>query len=160
VDALASTHLYDIPVLGPVADLYGVIWLHRGHPDRRALNCALESLRRGRFVAIAPEGRESLAGGLEEGLNGAAFLALRANAPIVPIAMTGTENARVYRGLTRWPRLPASMTVGPSFRLARRGDRHADLKSGTDQIMRELARLLPPEYRGVYREAVNGLQRK
>jgi 1-acyl-sn-glycerol-3-phosphate acyltransferase len=152
VDALASTHLYDIPVLGPVADLYGVIWLHRGRPDRRALACALESLHSGRFVAIAPEGRESPAGELEEGLNGAAFLALRADVPIVPIAVTGTENARVYRGLTRWPRLPASMTVGQPFRLARRGDRHADLKNGTDQIMRELARLLPLEYRGIYRE--------
>jgi 1-acyl-sn-glycerol-3-phosphate acyltransferase len=151
VDALAASHLYDIAVLGPISELYGVIWLHRGHPDRRALNCALESLRRGRFLAIAPEGRESLVGGLEQGLNGAAFLALRANVPLVPIVLTGTENARVYRGLTRWPRMPVSMTVGTPFHLATTGDRHTDLENGTEQIMRTLASLLPPEYQGVYR---------
>jgi 1-acyl-sn-glycerol-3-phosphate acyltransferase len=151
VDPLAASNLYDIHLLGFVAELYGVIWLHRGQPDRRALNCALESLRLGRFITIAPEGRESVAGGLEQGLGGAAFLALRADVPIVPIAMTGTENERVYRGLKRWPRLPVTMTVGRPFHLAESGDRHADLRNGTDHIMRELARLLPPEYRGIYR---------
>jgi 1-acyl-sn-glycerol-3-phosphate acyltransferase len=152
VDPLAASNLYDVRWLGILAELYGVIWLHRGHPDRRALACALESLQRGRFVTIAPEGRESLAGGLEQGLNGAAFLALRADAPIVPIAMTGTENERIYRGLKRWARMPVTMTVGRPFRLARSGDRHADLRDGTTRIMRELAHLLPPEYQGIYRE--------
>ena len=152
VDPLAASNLYDLPALRLAAEMYGVIWLHRGHPDRRALNCALESLRRGRFVTIAPEGRESLAGGLERGLDGASFLAQRADVPIVPIAVTGTENPRLYRGLVCWPRQPVSMTVGHPFRLTRTGDRHADLESGTDRIMRELACLLPPEYQGVYRQ--------
>lgn len=152
VDPLAASNLYDIAALRLVAEPYGVIWLHRGRPDRRALSCALESLKRGRFVSIAPEGRESLIGGLEEGLHGAAFLALRADVPIIPIAVTGTENPRLY-DFTKWGRrVPVTMTVGRPFRLSRSGDRHADLENGTDQIMRELARLLPPEYRGVYRD--------
>jgi 1-acyl-sn-glycerol-3-phosphate acyltransferase len=152
VDPLAASNLYDIRPLGFVAERYGVIWLHRGQPDRKALSCALESLQRGRFVAIAPEGRESVAGGLEEGLDGAAFLALRADVPIVPIAMTNTENERIFGRENRWKRIPVTMTVGKPFRLAKSGDRHADLKTGTDQIMRSLARLLPPEYRGIYRQ--------
>jgi 1-acyl-sn-glycerol-3-phosphate acyltransferase len=153
VDPLAASNLYDVRWLGILAEVYGVIWLHRGHPDRRALACALESLQRGRFVSIAPEGRESLVGGLEEGLNGAAFLALRADVPIIPIAMTGTENRIIYdKRLRGKNRPPVTMTVGRPFRLARSGDRHADLKNGTGQIMRELARLLPPEYRGIYRD--------
>ena len=151
VDALGASNLYDLLALRVVAQMYGVIWLHRGQPDRRALSCAIESLQRGRFVTIAPEGRESVAGGLEQGLDGAAFLALRADVPIVPIAVTNTENARVYPALKRWPRLPVTMTVGQPFRLAKSGDRHADLKNGTDQIMRQLASLLPPEYQGAYR---------
>lgn len=155
VDPLAASNLYDIPLLGPVAELYGVIWLHRGQPDRRALNCALESLRLGRFVAIAPEGRESVAGGLEQGLDGASFLALRTGVPVVPIAMTGTENSRIFPGLKRWPRMPVSMTVGRPFRVEKTGNRHADLKNGTDRIMRELARLLPPEYRGIYQDEIS-----
>jgi 1-acyl-sn-glycerol-3-phosphate acyltransferase len=154
VDPLGASDLYDHKWVGPVAELYGVIWLHRGHPDRRALTCALESLQRGRFISIAPEGRESVAGGLEQGLDGAAFLALRADVPIVPIAMTGTENNRIFSppSANRRTRMPVTMTVGRPFRLAKSGDRHADLRNGTDQIMRELARLLPPEYQGMYRD--------
>ncbi len=154
IDPLGASNLYDILTLRIAAEAYGVIWLHRGRPDRRALSCALESLQRGRFVIIAPEGRESVVGGLEQGLDGAAFLALRGDVPIVPITVTGTENARIYPALKRWPRLPVSMTVGQPFRLARSADRHADLKSGTDEIMRQLARLLPPEYQGVYRDHI------
>lgn len=154
VDPLAASNLYDIAALRIFAEPYGVIWLHRGRPDRRALNCAFESLRRGRFVTIAPEGRESVIGGLEQGLHGAAFLALRADVPLVPIAVTGTENPRLY-DFTKWERrVPVTMTVGQPFRLARSENHHADLERGTDQIMRELARLLPPEYRGVYRDNI------
>lgn len=152
IDPLGASNLYDITALRIVAEAYGVIWIHRGRPDRRALSCALESLQRGRFVTIAPEGRESVIGGLEQGLDGAAFLALRADVPIVPIALTGTENRRIY-DFRKWGRRPAvTMTVGRLFRLTRSADRHADLKNGTDQIMRQLAGLLPMEYRGAYRE--------
>jgi 1-acyl-sn-glycerol-3-phosphate acyltransferase len=152
IDPLAASNLYDIPALRIVSELYGVIWLHRGHPDRRALNCAIESLRLGRFVTIAPEGRESVAGGLEQGLDGAAFLALRADVPIVPIGITGTENPGIYRGLFSLPRHPVSMTVGQPFRLVRSGNRHLDLENSTNQIMHSIARLLPPEYQGAYRQ--------
>jgi 1-acyl-sn-glycerol-3-phosphate acyltransferase len=152
IDPLAASNLYDIPALRFVAEAYGVIWLHRGRPDRRALSCALESLQCGRFVTIAPEGRESVVGGLEQGLDGAAFLALRADIPIVPIALTGTENPRIYNFKLWGKRPPVIMTVGQPFRLARSEDRHANLKNGTDQIMRQLAGLLPMEYRGAYRE--------
>ncbi len=151
IDPLAASNLYDIPALRFVAEAYGVIWLHRGRPDRRALSCALESLQCGRFVTIAPEGRESVVGGLEQGLDGAAFLALRADVSIVPIALTGTENPRIYNFKLWGKRPPVTMTVGQPFRLARSEDRHANLKNGTDQIMRQLAGLLPMEYRGAYR---------
>jgi 1-acyl-sn-glycerol-3-phosphate acyltransferase len=160
IDPLAASNLYDIPALRLASEMYGVIWIHRGHPDRRALNCALESLRRGRFVTIAPEGRESVVGGLEHGLDGAAFLALRADVPIVPIAITGTENPRIYRGLACWPRLPVSLTIGRPFRIAKSGDRRSNLVNGTDQIMRSLAQLLPPEYQGVYRQDETGSARE
>ncbi|MEW5938402.1 MAG: lysophospholipid acyltransferase family protein [Chloroflexota bacterium] len=152
VDPLGASNLYDDhPWIRVMGEAYGTIWLHRGHPDRRALTCALESLKRGRFVIIAPEGRESLAGGLEEGLDGAAFLALKAGVPIIPITVTHTENKRMSEDLRHLRRTPVAMTVGTPFRLETTGERHADLRSGTERIMRELARLLPSEYQGMYR---------
>ncbi len=154
VDPLASSHLYDISLLRLLAQAYGVIWLHRGRADRRALTCALEALRRGRFVLLSPEGRQSPLGALEEGLPGAAFLALRAAVPIIPIAVTGTENDRIYPHLWRGPRPPVTMTIGRPFLLLSSGHRHTDLEQGTERIMRELARLLPPHYRGLYQDRI------
>ena len=58
-------------------DWYGTIWVHRGRPDRRALRAALNGLAEGRMLAIAPEGRESISGELEQGTDGAAYIALR-----------------------------------------------------------------------------------
>ena len=151
VDLLGASNLYyDYRWLGILGDLYGTIWLHRGRPDRRALTCALESLKRGRFVAIAPEGRESLNGGLEQGLGGAAFLALKAGVPVIPVVVTGTGNAQVADDYRHHRRTLVTMTVGKSFRLERSGTRHADLSAGTERIMYELAHLLPREYRGIY----------
>src|SRR4030067_146028 len=95
VEILSKAELYDYPILGKLMDAYGVIWVHRGQPDRRALRAALEALRQGRVVGIAPEGRESLTGSLEEGTGGAAYLALKADGPILPVTFTGTQKATV-----------------------------------------------------------------
>lgn len=150
VEALAKMELYDFPLLGKLMDAYGVIWVHRGHPDRRALRAGLDGLQEGRLVGIAPEGRESLTGSLEEGTSGAAFLALKADVPIVPITFTGTENARIYGNLKRLRRTEVSLTVGPSYRLEPEADHRHALQKGTHTIMRKLAEQLPPQYRGKY----------
>ena len=156
VDMLGASNLHDdYPWMGIIGDLYGVIWLHRGRPDRRALSFALEGLKRGRFITIAPEGRESVVGGLEEGLHGAAFLALKANVPIIPIAVTGTESPRIYNFKQWGKRTAVTMNVGQPFHLETGGDRHAGLEKGTEKIMHALAHLLPPEYQGMYRETNN-----
>jgi 1-acyl-sn-glycerol-3-phosphate acyltransferase len=152
-DVLGKVELQALPLVGRIMDWYGVIWLHRGRPDRRALHAALEGLAEGRVIAVAPEGRESLVGGLEPGEDGAAFLALKADVPIVPIALTGTQNALIYGNLRRLRRTPVTLTVGAPFRLERQGARRAAIQTGTHRIMTALADLLPPEYRGVYGDA-------
>jgi 1-acyl-sn-glycerol-3-phosphate acyltransferase len=150
-EALGKIELYDFPILGKLMDWYGIIWLHRGQPDRRALHCALDGLAEGRFMVIAPEGRYSLIRGLEEGGPGAAYLALKAKAPIVPIALTGTENANIYGNLRRWKRAQVTLSVGEPFHLAGASYDRARVRAGTRQIMESLARLLPVEYRGTYK---------
>lgn len=151
LDAVSKADLYDYPVLGWLMDLYGVIWVHRGQPDRRALRAVLEGLAEGRMIAIAPEGRESVTGKLEEGTHGAAYLALKSGAPILPVTFTGTENRNVYGSIRRLRRAEISLTVGKPFHLEASGDWRAAVEQGTERIMRALAEQLPPEYRGVYR---------
>lgn len=147
-ESIGKIELRAIPVLGAAMEALGVIWVHRGRADRRALAAALAALGQGRRVLIAPEGRESLSGALERGTDGAAFLALKAGVPVVPLAVTGTETRRVLGNLKRLRRTPVSLTIGAPFSLSGQG-RQA-LQEGTQRIMESLARLLPPEYRGVY----------
>jgi 1-acyl-sn-glycerol-3-phosphate acyltransferase len=150
VDALAKMELYEFPLFGRIMHAYGVIWVHRGLPDRRAIKAVLKGLSEGRLIGIAPEGRESLTGGLEEGTGGAAYFALKTNVPIVPVTFTGTENNRIYPNLKKLRRTEVSITVGPVFQLEKLPDRRESIRIGTQKIMERLAKQLPPEYRGVY----------
>lgn len=155
-DALAKAELYDTPLLGKWMEAYGVIWIHRGQPDRRALRAALQVLAEGRMVGLAPEARQSVTGSLEQGTEGAAFLAVKAGAaraqpiPIVPVVFTGTENANVYGSWRRLRRGRITMTVGKPFFLVPASDSRQAISQGTDQIMHALAQLLPASYQGVY----------
>jgi hypothetical protein len=70
----------------------------------------------------------------------------------LPVAVTGTENAHVYGSLRWLRRAPVSLTFGETFYLDPHPDRHEAVRLGTEQVMSALADLLPPEYRGVYRD--------
>lgn len=150
IDPLAKAELLDYRLVGKLLDAYGVIWVHRGQPDRRALKVAIDAIRQGRAVAIAPEGRESLTGSLEEGTGGAAYLAIKSNAPILPVTVTGTENWRIFGNIKRFKRTRVTFTAGPLFKLDPYPDRKQQIAAGTQKIMLALARQLPPEYQGAY----------
>lgn len=151
LDALGKVELYDLPVIGKLMDWYGIIWLHRGRADRRAMRAALDGLAEGRIIVIAPEGRYSLVEGLEAGSNGAAFLASKAQVPVVPVVVIGTENEHVYGHLKRMQRAPVTLRVGKAFRLDQQVNRREMIRAGTKQIMQEIAQLLPEELRGAYK---------
>ena len=149
IDGMGKIELNEHWLAGPFLRAYGVIWVHRGKPDRRAIRAALDGLSQGRMIALAPEGRQSVERGLEEGTEGAAFLAMKSGAPIVPVAMTGTENENVYNGKF-WKRAKVTLAVGKPFYLKEYDDRQTMLREGTRQIMGSLAELLPESYRGKY----------
>jgi len=154
LEYLAKSELYDFPVLGALLRAYGTIWIHRGTPDRRAIRAAMNALSNGRSVAIAPEGRESLSGSLEEGTQGAAYLALKGDVAILPVTVTGTENDILLNNIMKLRRTPITVTIGKPFRIKLGSDRKESLYQGTEQIMRVLASQLPAEYRGVYQTAM------
>jgi 1-acyl-sn-glycerol-3-phosphate acyltransferase len=149
-DALGKIELFDLTILGKLMDWYGVIWLHRGQADRRALRAALQGFSENRIIVIAPEGRYSLIRGLEEGSHGAAYLAVKADIEVVPVVVIGTENERIYGHLKRLRRAQVSLRIGKPFRIIQQPDHRETLRAGTRQIMQHLAALLPEEYRGAY----------
>ena len=77
---------------------------------------------------------------------------MKSGAPIVPVAMTGTENDNVYGSMKRWKRAQVTLAVGKPFHLKEHADRQVMLREGTEQIMESLAELLPDSYRGKYKE--------
>ena len=151
IEGMGKIELNEHWFVGPIFRAYGIIWLHRGRPDRKALRAVLDGLAEGRVVGLAPEGRQSVVGGLEEGNEGAAFLAIKSGAPIVPIAMTGTENDNIYGHMKRFSRARVTLSVGKPFFLREHADRQAMMRDGTRQIMESLASLLPESYRGNYK---------
>jgi 1-acyl-sn-glycerol-3-phosphate acyltransferase len=151
LDGMGKIELSEHWLVGPLFRGYGVIYVHRGQPDRKAIRAALEGLAEGRLIVVAPEGRESLQSKLEEGTNGMAFLAMKSGAPIVPVAMTGTENETIFPNLRKWKRSQVTLTVGRPFKLQEYADRQQMLQEGTNQIMAALANLLPESYGGNHR---------
>lgn len=150
-EGMGKIELREHWLAGSLMRAYGIIWVHRGRPDRKAIRAALDALAEGRIVGLAPEGRQTVTGGLEEGNEGAAFLALKSGVPIVPMAMTGTENENILGHLKRFQRARVTLSVGKPFFLPAQADRQTMLQEGTRQIMQSLAELLPESYRGNYK---------
>ncbi len=128
------------------------IFIDRMNADVRALRETLKRLKQGGVLAIAPEGTRSKTQALLEGRPGVSYLAMKANLPIIPVAATGTEDAVVKNKLLHLKRPHVVVRVGEPFRLPPldRRDREAALKRNTDELMCQIAALLPESYRGVY----------
>lgn len=128
----------------PFFEMGALIWVTQFSADRDALKAGLKVLKAGVPLAIAPEGTRSHTGGLIQGRDGAAFVATRANVPIVPMALWGTEK------ILKRPRPQVHVTVGKPFRLPEGRAKGEDLDRHTERIMCAIAALLPEQYHGVY----------
>ncbi len=137
-----------------VLESVDVIWVNRGATSPATIKAALQALRGGSILGIAPEGMRSPTGALIEGKTGAAFLALAAGVPIVPCALTGVE--KLGTAIRRLRRVKLTVTYGPAFELPKRDKRSRSdpqaLEDATTEIMCRIAALLPPAYRGFYAE--------
>ncbi|RME13989.1 MAG: 1-acyl-sn-glycerol-3-phosphate acyltransferase [Ardenticatenia bacterium] len=136
--------------LGWLMRTMDVIFVHRGEVDRHAIKAALRVLRAGGILGLAPEGTRSKTGGLQRGREGAAYLALQSGAPILPVGVWGQE--RIPQDLLHLRRPTYHVRFGPVFTLEydRARPKRQQLAEATDVIMRRIAVLLPPAYRGVY----------
>jgi 1-acyl-sn-glycerol-3-phosphate acyltransferase len=140
---------YKAHPFGLLLRLVNPVWIRRGEADRQGLRACLRVLAEGGILGLAPEGTRSKTGGLQPAKTGAAFLAVKADVPILPVIVIGTE--RALRDLTRLRRPHLRCVIGKPFRLNTskiRSERR--LEALTDEMMYRLAALLPPEYRGVY----------
>jgi len=101
-------------------------------------------------VGLAPEGTRSRDNKLHEGKPGSALLAYKMGVPLVPAAVTGTD--QMSRAFSRLRKMKVCVEFGKPFRLPEREgtENKVWLKTATDEIMCHIAALLPPERRGFY----------
>lgn len=147
---IAALALLRQRLAAPLFYLYGAIPLRRDAPDRAALRRILSLLAAGRQLLIFPEGRISRSGALERAREGVAYLALRSGVPVLPIAITGTE--QLPGAWLRGQRPTLTVTVAPPLCFTRQPGRpgRAQRQEVTEQIMAQIAAHLPAAYQGDY----------
>jgi 1-acyl-sn-glycerol-3-phosphate acyltransferase len=119
-----------------------------GSASRAALQAAIDSLDRGKLVALFPEGTRSPDGRLYRGKTGVARIALEAQAPVVPVAIMGTYELMPYDRKAPKPGR-VEIRFGKPLTFERHYATPADrfvLRSVTDEIMYEIMMLSGQEY--------------
>jgi 1-acyl-sn-glycerol-3-phosphate acyltransferase len=87
------------PLLAPMIWWWGSYYINRGEVDRKALTNSIEMIKSGQMILIAPEGHRHPEG-LSRPKDGLAYIATKADAVIVPTAVSGGVNwtKRLFRG--------------------------------------------------------------
>jgi len=130
------------------------LFIDRYNPDLKAMRKMIALMEEGKCLVIAPEGTRSRVGSLIEGKPGVAYLAARSGFPVIPIAITGTEDKVIRENVKRLRKSYITLTGGKPFVIPRLPKKNRDeaLLNYTDEIMCQMAALLPKQYRGVYAE--------
>ena len=137
------------PFVRWVMTSYGTFPVYQGKADRETLRKMEDYLAQGLTLGIFPEGTRSQNSALIPALNGAALIAHRTGAPILPLGIYGTEK---MRGITWYFKRPIiEIRFGKLFQLPPKNGK-TDREADTRLIMERIAELLPPEYHGVYKK--------
>ena len=157
--AMSKIENFRDPILGIIVRLYGAFPVRRGEVDLQATRRALEILHNGEVLLMAPEGTRSKECRLQPGHDGMTFLALHANAPTLPMAITGGKD--LVSNLKRLRRTDVKVVIGKPFRFRSSGKKvkRDVLHQMTEEAMYQLAAILPPEYRGVYSDLDSAAER-
>jgi 1-acyl-sn-glycerol-3-phosphate acyltransferase len=138
------------PVVSALLRQYGVYPVDGDGGGYRAFLWAREHLNQDHAVALLPEARRN-PGGMQRASPGIALVALRTQAAILPVGITGTQRlGAMWR--VAFPVGELTVRIGQPFTLPDiQGHlKRPQLQSLADMVMQRVAALLPEEYRGVY----------
>lgn len=131
---------------GWLVRFFGAFPVKRGEADRQSLRVAETQLKAGKVFMIFPEGTRSKTHQLGKGHVGLGLIALRSGVPVVPVAIWGTE----YTFKKLRPRV--TISYGKPMLLTPKGNKitREDIEEASEKVMRAIAAMMPPEYRGMY----------
>jgi 1-acyl-sn-glycerol-3-phosphate acyltransferase len=109
-------------------------------------------MEQGGMLVIAPEGTRSKTEALQEAKLGVAFLASKSGYPVLPVAVTGTEDRSVAENLKHFRRSKIVVRAGDVFNIEipKGKGREQAMREATDEIMCQIGAILPEKYRGFY----------
>jgi len=149
--AMAKMELWKFFVTRMIMEAWGAIPLRRGRLDRKALAKCVRVLDQGQFLCIAPEGKRSKDGTLLRGQPGATWFAADKGILIYPMVQWGCLD--IFKQLSHLRRPLVTIRVGRPFLVRTPPGVHVhgdELQAMADEMMYQLAELLPPPYRGYY----------
>jgi 1-acyl-sn-glycerol-3-phosphate acyltransferase len=124
---MAKEELFRIPVVGWFISRVHAFPVKRGGVSKDSIRLSIQLLKDGNAMCIFPEGTRKNAGGV--GKKGAAMLALRSNAVVIPVAIIGT-----YKPFRRM-----AVYYGKPVDLSEYAQSTSDnLEAATDKIMSEI----------------------
>lgn len=140
------------PLYGAIGRSANAIWLNRFDADYSAFRQILDRMKQGGLLVIAPEGTRSKTEALQEGKMGVAFLASKSGYPVLPVAVTGTEDRLIVENIKHFRRSKIIATAADLFYIdiPKGKGREEAMRQATDEIMCQIGALLPEKYRGVY----------
>jgi 1-acyl-sn-glycerol-3-phosphate acyltransferase len=150
VHGMLLAERWDNPLLRWMLDATETIPIHRGEADILAIHQGLEALGKGEIIIIAPEGTRSHDGKLQPGHPGVVLLALHSRATLIPVVYYGAEKYK--ENLRKLKRTDFHLRVGKPFHLDPQGKlvTRPVREKMMNEMMCQLALVLPPEYRGHY----------
>jgi 1-acyl-sn-glycerol-3-phosphate acyltransferase len=108
---MAKEELFQVPVLKHAITLYGAYPVKRGSADRSAIRAALASLEQGWAVGLFITGTRTPDGRVTDPKLGAAMIAAKAQAPLLPVSLWGTH--QIFKKGSALPRaVPVTVRVG------------------------------------------------
>jgi 1-acyl-sn-glycerol-3-phosphate acyltransferase len=155
VTGLAKIESWDNPLLRWLFDLFGFIPVKRGELDMDAFRRMLDWLKSGFIIGISPEGTRNRNGKLLKGHPGIVSLALRSGAALIPVSHWGGENLK--SNIRKLKRTDFNIKVGEPFTI-KLGEKKLNKEvrqNIVDEMMYELAALLPEYYHGEYSTTEN-----
>jgi 1-acyl-sn-glycerol-3-phosphate acyltransferase len=133
---MAKEELFRVPILGQAISLYGAYPVKRGAGDRAAIRTAIASLENGWATGVFLQGTRTPDGRITEPKLGAALIAAKTNAPLLPVSLWGTH-AILPKG-AKLPRFyPVTIRIGQPIPPPINSDR-ATLEALTEKCATEI----------------------
>lgn len=153
VQAIGAVELWQRPGQNWLVQFYGTLPVNRGEMDRQFIESAVDVLRGGMPLLIAPEGTRSHEPGMKQANPGIAYLVDRAQVPVLPVAVTGNTDENLKLA-AKGKRPLLEIRIGRLFQLpsieGQGGARREARQRNSDLVLEHIAEMLPIAYQGFY----------